>query len=71
LKLDANYVVLPGHQYELADGSNPTVLNLVDFMANNEALNSIDNEIDWNNLPFLSFDDSLAEKARRQIARNS
>ena len=29
LKLDANYVVLPGHQYELSDGSNPTVLHLV------------------------------------------
>ena len=71
LELDANYVVLPGHQYELSDGSNPTVLHLVDFMANNEALNSIDNEDDWNNLPFLSFDDSLAEKARRQRASNS
>ena len=69
--LPQDNLVLPGHQYELSDGSNPTVLNLVDFMAKNEALKSIDNEKDWNNLPFLSFDDNLAEKARRQRAQNS
>ena len=71
LQLDTSYVVLPGHQYELSDGSNPTVLNLSEFMSNNEALNSIDNDSEWNSLPFLSFDDSLAEKARRQRASNS
>ena len=71
LRLDTSYVVLPGHQYELSDGSNPTVLNLSEFMSNNEALNSIDNDSEWNSLPFLSFDDSLAEKARRQRASNS
>ena len=71
LQLDTSYVVLPGHQYELSDGSNPTVLNLSEFMANNEALNSIDDDSEWNSLPFLSFDDNLAEQARRQRARNS
>ena len=40
-------------------------------MANNEALNSIDDDSEWNNLSFLSFDDNLAEQARRQRARNS
>ena len=34
------------------------------------SLKSIDDETEWNNLPFLSFDDSLAEKARRQRARD-
>lgn len=71
LELDGQHVVLPGHQYELSDGSNPTVLNLSEFMANNEALNSIDDDSEWNSLPFLSFDDNLAEQARRQRARNS
>ena len=71
LELDGQHVVLPGHQYELSDGSNPTTLNLTEFMANNEALRSIDDDEDWNNLSFLSFDDNLAEKARRQRARNS
>ncbi len=71
LQLDGQHVVLPGHRYELSDGSNPTTLKLTEVMRNNEALQSIDNVEDWNNLSFLSFDDNLAEKARRQRATNS
>ena len=71
LEVEDTSLVLPGHQYELSDGSNPTTLKLVDLMANNEALNSIDDEAEWNNLPFLSFEDDLSKKAKRQKARNS
>ena len=69
--LDGESVVLPGHRYPLADGTNPTVLKLSDFVIANEALNSVGNDEDWNSLDFLAFDDNMAAKARRQEAQNS
>ena len=35
----------------------------------NEALAALDDDKEWNSLEFLSFDDDLAEKARRERAR--
>ena len=71
LELDGLCVVLPGHRYELSDGSNPMNLTLTEVMSINQALRAIDSDDDWNNLPFLSFDDDLAERAKRQRALNS
>jgi hypothetical protein len=61
--------VLPGHQYELTDGTNPTFITVESLLSDNEALNALDDDETWNSLEFLSFDDSLAEKARREKAR--
>jgi hydroxyacylglutathione hydrolase len=69
LQLPPDWIVLPGHQYELADGSNPTFITVESLLTGNEALNALDSDIKWNSLDFLSFDDSLAEKARREKAR--
>ena len=64
-------MVLPGHQYKLEDGSNPTSLTVAELLINNLAIKAVDNDEDWNSLDFLSFEDSLAEKARRQRAMQS
>jgi hypothetical protein len=61
--------VLPGHQYELSDGTNPTFITVEALLSDNEALNALDDDETWSSLEFLSFDDSLAEKARREKAR--
>jgi len=69
-ELPKEWLVLPGHQYELLDGSNPTFITVGQLLSDNEALNALDDESEWNNLDFLAFDDSLAEKARRERARS-
>ena len=66
-----DWIVLPGHQYKLEDGSNPTSLTVAELLINNLAIKAVDNDEDWNSLDFLSFEDSLAEKARRQRAMQS
>ena len=68
MDLPRNWLVLPGHQYELADGSNPTFITIEQLLSDNEALNALDSDEEWNSLDFLAFDDSLAEKARRERA---
>jgi glyoxylase-like metal-dependent hydrolase (beta-lactamase superfamily II) len=69
-QLPLDWIVLPGHQYELSDGSNPTFITVESLLEDNEALNALDNDSEWNSLDFLSFDDSLAEKARREKAKH-
>ena len=68
-ELPGNWIVLPGHQYELSDGTNPTFITVESLLSDNEALNALDDDETWSSLEFLSFDDSLAEKARREKAR--
>ncbi len=64
-------LILPGHQYEREDGSIPTTLKLDVFLRGNLAIQSAHDIALWNNLPFLSFDDNMAEQARRQKAQQS
>ena len=66
----ANWLVLPGHQYPLQDGSNPTSLTVKQLLSNNEALMAVDDDDKWNSLSFLAFDDNMAEQARRRRAMN-
>jgi hypothetical protein len=40
-------------------------------LTSNEALLAVDDDKAWVNLPFLAFDDSMAEKARRQRAMDN
>jgi len=65
-----DWLVLPGHQYALSDGRNPTFITVGELLNDNEALNALHSDDAWHNLEFLSFDDSLAEKARREKARS-
>ena len=67
--LPGHWIVLPGHQYRLHDGSNPTYITIENLLSNNEALKALDDDEKWESLDFLSFDDNLAEKARRQKAK--
>ncbi len=69
--LPQDNLVLPGHQYPLADGSNPHYLKLSVVLSDNLALKAVDDDKKWDRLPFLSFDDELAEKARRQKTLDS
>ena len=64
-------LILPGHQYEQDDGSTPPTIKLEIFLQENLAINSAHDILLWNNLPFLSFDDNMAEQARRQKAMQS
>ena len=67
--LPSDWLVLPGHQYQLSNGTNPTHITVKELLSDNEALMALDDDEAWNNLDFLAFDDSLAEKARRERAR--
>jgi len=64
--LPSDWTVLPGHAYVLADGSTPHHLSLGDVLRNNEAMAALDSDEAWAALPFLSFDDALARRARTQ-----
>ena len=64
-----DWLVLPGHQYALSNGQNPTYITLGELLSDNEALNALDDDKRWDSLDFLSFDDNLAEKARREKAK--
>jgi hypothetical protein len=44
-------------------------MHLETVLATNEALLAVDDDQLWASLPFLAFDDSMAEKARRQRAK--
>ena len=68
-RLPDDWLVLPGHRYQLSDGRNPTVMHVGDLLESNEAFAALDRDDDWNALPFLAFDDDLATSARRQRAR--
>jgi len=67
--LPDDWLVLPGHQYQMPDGSNPTYITLRELLENNQALLALDDDATWESLDFLAFDDSLAEKALRDKAR--
>lgn len=69
-EVPANWLVLPGHQYPLHDGSNPTSLTVKQLLSDNEALMAVDDDDKWNSLSFLAFDDNMAEQARRRRAMN-
>ncbi|MDC0055683.1 MBL fold metallo-hydrolase [Deltaproteobacteria bacterium] len=68
--LPSDWLVLPGHQYSVSDGSIPTFLSVSELLNKNEALIAAGNKEEFYALEFLAFDDSLAEKARRKKARN-
>ena len=59
-EVPANWLVLPGHQYPLQDGSNPTSLTVKQLLSNNEALMAVEDDDKWNSLSFLAFDDNLS-----------
>ena len=42
----------------------------LELLENNQALLALDDDDAWESLDFLAFDDSLAEKARRETARS-
>jgi len=67
--LPQSSLVLPGHQYVLPNGDTPTTMPVGNVLENNEAILALDDDDAWTSLPFLAFDDSMAEKARRQRAR--
>ena len=69
--LPEDWLVLPGHQYSMADGSNPTFISVGQLLSENAALRAAGNWQAFSQLDFLSFDDSMAEKARRQRAKQS
>jgi glyoxylase-like metal-dependent hydrolase (beta-lactamase superfamily II) len=69
-QLPGDWLVLPGHQYALNDGRNPTFVSVKELLHENEALQALDDDEKWANLDFLSFDDNLAENARRKKAMN-
>ena len=54
LDLPSDWLVLPGHQYQLSDGTNPTFITVEQLLSDNEALNALDDDEAWNNLEFLS-----------------
>jgi hypothetical protein len=68
-RLPGNTLVLPGHQYQLEDGHTPTTMKISEVLRTNEALLALDDDQAWAALPFLAFDDSMAERARRQRAQ--
>ena len=65
-KLPKSWLVLPGHKYEIEENYNPNTLTIDDFMQHNEALKAVFDDQKWNSLEFLSFDDNLSRKARKQ-----
>ena len=54
----------------MPDGSNPTFTTVETLLNTNEAILALDDDDLWYSLDFLSFDDNLAEKARRQKAQS-
>jgi len=56
-----DWLVLPGHQYVLADGNVPTYLTVHQLLKQNEALKAAGDDDAFHALEFLAFDDSLAE----------
>ena len=70
-RLDDATIVLPGHQYQLSDGQTPTTMEVGEVLRTNEALLALDDDEAWMNLPFLAFNDSMAEKARRKRSKDS
>ena len=70
-EMNGDELVLPGHQYTLSDGSTPTYCTVVELLDGNEALLAVEDYDSFMNLEFLSFDDNMAEKARRQRAMES
>lgn len=69
--LPSDWLVLPGHQYLLDHGETPTTMQVGKVLTSNEALLAVDDDKAWVNLPFLAFEDSMAEKARRQRAMDN
>ena len=63
-------IVLPGHQYALEDGTLPSMMDVGNLLLSNSAILAVDDDQAWDSLDFLAFDDSMAEKAKRQRARN-
>ena len=64
--LPQDWLVFPGHLYELSTGYSPSFITVAQLLSQNEALAAIDDDILWESLDFLSFDDDLAKKAQLQ-----
>ena len=64
--LPQDWLVFPGHLYELSTGYSPSFITVAQLLSQNEALAAIDDDISWESLDFLSFDDDLAKKAQLQ-----
>jgi glyoxylase-like metal-dependent hydrolase (beta-lactamase superfamily II) len=67
-QLPSTWIVLPGHQYSIEDGTYPTYISVDYLLKNNPAIAKQSFE-EFSKLEFLQFDDSLAEKAKREKAR--
>ena len=63
--LPETWIVLPGHQYSMDDGTTPTFISVKHLLENNPAI-KIQTFNEFSKLEFLQFDDSLAESARRE-----
>ena len=61
LKLPSEWLVFPGHQYPLDDGSNPMHICVGDLLQNNRSILEQSYE-EFCKLEFLEFDDSLSVK---------
>jgi len=68
--LPKDWLVLPGHQYVLEDGQTPTTMEIGEVLNSNEALLAVESDQAWAALPFLAFEDSMAEQARRRRAKD-
>lgn len=66
--LPADWLVLPGHRYALEDGREPDSLSIGEVLASNPALRAASLDA-FSTLPFLAFDDEMAEAARRARVR--
>ena len=61
-------LVLPGHRYDVPWGGRMGYASLAEIMKGNPALLAV-NLDEFRTLPFLEFDDNLAENARRKRAK--
>jgi len=69
--LNSTDIVLPGHQYALEDGTLPSMMDVGNLLLSNSAILAVDDDQAWDSLDFLAFDDSMAEKAKRQTSKKS
>ena len=66
--LPETWIVLPGHQYSMDDGSTPTFVSVGHLLENNPAIKK-QTFNEFSKLKFLQFNDSLAENAKKEHAK--
>ena len=69
--MEPTTVVLPATSILYLVGKTPTWLTVEQILQKNEAIHAVEDDDAWEKLGFLSFDDNLAEQARRKRAMNS